>query len=112
MKYSKADWQVIKAVVKAVETLRKTAYVPNPATRGKPGGSTGNLAFNALKYEIRDGSIFVYVDKNIAPYVPYTNEPWLSTFWGGRKNPNEGWCNRFANKVIEMVAQELKGVIR
>lgn len=112
MRYSKLDMAVIRAVVDIVETLRPTAYVPNPATRYKPGGSTGNMAFNALKYEIRGGSIFVYIDENIAPYVPYTNEPWLSAFWGGRKNPNEGWCDRFADAVVDMLAQKLKGTVK
>lgn len=110
MKYSRADWKVIKAVVDSVEKLRPTAYVPNPATRGKT--STGTLAFDALRYEIKDGAILVYINQNIAPYMPYTNEPWISPYWGGKKNPNEGWWQRFANELILLVAIKLKGDIK
>lgn len=112
MRYSEADWKVINAVIATVEELRNTLMVPNPLTRYKPGGSTGNLAFNALRYEIRDGAVEVYVDERIAPYMPYTNEPWISPYWNGKKNPNEGWWNRFANEVILRVAIKLKGDIK
>lgn len=109
MKYTKEDWRVIRNVVSVTEALRKTRYVPNPRTRGKPGGSTGNLAFDALRYEIKDGAIIVYVNKRIAPYVPYTNEPWLSAYWRGKKNPNEGWWQRFVDQFAKRLARKLKG---
>ena len=112
MVYSKADWSVIKAVTKVVEQLRRSMFVPNPATRYKPGGSTGNLAFNALRIVIEDKAIKVYVDEKIAPYVPYTNEPWISPYWRGKKNPNEGWWQRFADEFMRRLAKELKGEIK
>lgn len=52
------------------------------------------------------------MDTNIIPYVPYTNEPWIAKRWNGRKNPNEGWWQRFANEVILLVAIKLKGDIK
>ena len=110
--YSEADRQVIDAVAAAVESQRNTMFVPNPATRYKPGGSTGNLAFNALHYEVRGRRLVVYVNEDIAPYVPYTNEPWISPRWHGKKNPNEGWWNRFAQELILRVTINLKGDIK
>ena len=94
--------QIIDAVISVVESLR-TELVPY---------DTGNMAFNALKYEIRDDMIDISVDPNIAPYVPYTNEPWLSEKWHGKKNPNEGWWRRFADEFAKRLATNLKGELR
>lgn len=107
---SPVDQAIVNAVIDTVEELRDTLMVPNPLTRGKT--SSGNLAYNALRYDIRDGAIEVYVNESIAPYMPYTNEPWLSPRWNGKKNPNEEWWNRFANEVILRVAIKLKGDIK
>lgn len=48
----------------------------------------------------------------IAPYVPYTNEPWISPKWNGKKNPNEGWWDRFVAEFTKRLANKLKGVIK
>ena len=49
------------------------------------------------------------VDESIAPYVPYTNEPWISEKWNGKKNPNEGWFERATGFVATYIAGRLQG---
>lgn len=68
---------------------------------------TGNLRYNAIKYEMPDEHTFkIYVSEDIAPYMIYTNEPWLRG-----KNPNEGWFDRAARAVAELLSQKLGGNI-
>jgi len=93
---------IIDAVIQTVEELRKD-YVPR---------DTGNMAFNSLKYKVEGNFIVVYVDTNIAPYVPYTNEPWISPKWNGKKNPNQDWWDVFANEFIQRFNTRLRGTIK
>lgn len=96
--------------------------VPNPKTRYVPfyvnaygnvqRGSTGNMAFNASKIRHNKNSSVIYVDPRIAPYLPYTNEPWISPRWKGHKNPNQGWFERAADSVAEWLAKELQGELK
>jgi hypothetical protein len=70
---------------------------------------TGNLALNAIRYEFPNADeCRIYVDKAIAPYMPYTNEPWISPRWNGHKNPNEGWWNN-ATTLIAGILQNKYG---
>lgn len=94
--------QIINAAVSVVEDLR-TELVPY---------RTGNMANDALRYTINDDYIKIIIDPNIAPYVPYTNEPWLSDKWNGKKNPNEGWWQRFADEFAKRIATKLKGELK
>ncbi len=73
---------------------------------------TGNLAMNALTFEVYDDLIDITVDESIAPYMPYTNEPWLSDKWNGKENPNEGWWGRFAAELARRLASKLRGELR
>lgn len=98
------------AVVVVCEQLRPTEFIPNPLTRGKT--STGNMVYQAFRYVRVNNEMLVYVDGDIAPYVPYTNEPWIAAFWGGRKNPNEGWWQRFVNEFAIRLAAELGGELK
>lgn len=70
------------------------------------------MAFNAYTYVIVGDGMDIYIDERIAPYVPYTNEPWLSPYWRGKKNPNQGWWQRFVNEFMRRLAEELKGEIK
>ena len=73
---------------------------------------TGNMKYNATRIErISTNTNKVYVDENIAPYVPYTNEPWISPHWKGAKNPNEGWFDDFALEYAQLLAQALGGTL-
>ncbi|MGN1077342.1 MAG: hypothetical protein ACI4ST_02390 [Candidatus Gallimonas sp.] len=101
--------KVIRACVKTVEEMRKK-FVPNPKTRGKT--STGNMAFHALQYSIEGDVFHIYIDERIAPYVMYTEEPWISPKWNGKKNPNEGWWERFGEEFARRLAKKLRGNIQ
>ena len=76
---------------------------------------TGNLKYNAIKIEFSSdmSECRIYVDEAIAPYMPYTNEPWISPKWNGKKNPNEGWWTNFSDKIAEVISRYtgVKGVI-
>ena len=73
---------------------------------------TGNLAYNAVRLDFGDGYFRIYVDEDIAYYMPYTNEPWISPKWHGRKNPNVYWFDAAVEACMAMLAAELKGIIR
>lgn len=72
---------------------------------------TWNLAVNALKLEETETGYVIYVDSAVAPYMVYTEEPWTSTRWNGKKNPNEGWFRRVADEVTVELAAALGGKI-
>ena len=93
---------IINVAISIIETLRKE-MVPR---------DTGNLADNALIYDIQGNMFIVTVDPNIAPYLPYTNEPWLSPKWNGKKNPNEGWWRKFTTEFAKRLAKQLGGQLR
>lgn len=73
--------------------------------------TTGNLKFNALQVMHEADTSRVFVDENIAPYMPYTNEPWISPRWKGAKNPNENWFDEFVKIFATQLAAELGGEI-
>ena len=78
---------------------------------------TGNLSNNAIKFEwIDDNTFSIYVDgdgkEGVAPYMPFTNEPWISPKWNGKKNPNEGWWQEAVEKVVEYILQRYKGQLK
>ena len=83
--------------------------------RNKAPKRTGNLAFNAIKVEDKGNGVWeIWVDGEppdigIAPYMPYTNEPWISPKWHGKKNPNEKWFDRVASEIVDLVATRLGG---
>ena len=94
--------QAVNIAVSIIEEMRDE-YVPR---------ETGNMAYNALQYEMQNGILAITINPDIAPYVPYTNEPWISPKWNGKKNPNEGWWDRFVAEFTKRLANKLKGVIR
>ncbi|MDE6504867.1 MAG: hypothetical protein K2L42_03255 [Clostridia bacterium] len=93
---------VINAAVSIVEDM-SGELVPR---------DTGNMAFNALTINVNNDMIDIFVSPAIAPYVPYTNEPWLSERWHGKKNPNEGWWQAFAEEFAKRLATKLKGDLK
>ena len=102
--------ETVDLCITIVEDMRKTEWGPNPRTRGKT--STGNMAFNALKYAVVGDRFVIWVDDSIAPYAPYTEYPWLAQRWNNKKNPNEGWWERFREEFARRLAAELGGTIR
>lgn len=94
--------QVVATALNIVEEMR-AEWVPR---------DTGNMALNALRYDIKNNIVDITIDESIAPYVPYTNEPWLSDKWHGKKNPNEGWWQRFVDEFTKRLAVRLKGELK
>ena len=93
----------------------KSRIVPNPNTRYQKGGSTGNLALNALKFawEGENGLTFhMWIDEEVAPYMTYTNEPWISPKWKGKKNPNENWWNKACEFFMDFLTEKLQGELK
>lgn len=72
---------------------------------------TGNLANNAIRITQVGNRMAVYIDLKVAPYAVYTNEPWISPYWRGKKNPNENWWNNNMQAVIQKIAQEMGGTL-
>ena len=71
---------------------------------------TGNLAFNSIELVMNgENKIEIYVSLPKAPYMPYTNEPWLSKKWNGKKNPNEAWWNGAIVLIMEELSKMLGG---
>jgi len=74
---------------------------------------TGNLRYNAIKGEWMDEKTFhIYVDEKLAPYMVYTNEPWTSPYWRGKKNPNEHWWNSTIQEILRMISNNLQGILK
>jgi hypothetical protein len=72
--------------------------------------STGNLRFNATIIEQSGADeITIYIDQSLAPYAVYTNEPWISPKWKGKKNPNENWFEKAAEKYASELARMIGG---
>lgn len=101
---------IIRAILETVEEMRPTIYIPNPKTRGKT--STGNMAFNALRCDIKGNLVDIHIDKKIAPYCYYTDEPWISPKWKGKKNPHEGWWDKFCQEFCRRLAIKLRGKLK
>ena len=112
------DFSKIMAV--ALAELQKNA--PNPKTRylsyytnaygNRVKGSTGNHDFNACKSRIFGvGLGELYVDERIAPYMPYTTQPWLSPRWKGHENPNEKWWDKSVLSVAQKLAKVFGGKV-
>jgi hypothetical protein len=68
------------------------------------------MRFNATSIRrVSPTVIEIKVDAKIAPYVVYTNEPWISPKWKGAKNPNEKWFERVLGIYAQSLAHALRG---
>lgn len=94
----------------AVERAARIAY---DVLRDLVPVDTGNLRDN-IKIEWLDGgkTARVYVDIDGAPYMPYTNEPWIADRWHGRQNPNQYWFDIAASDAINEIARRLHGKVQ
>lgn len=78
--------------------------------RQKAPFDTGNLSSNSLRMIFEDeNTCRIYIDENIAPYMPYTNEPWVSQWWRGKQNPNLYWFDQAANDVMRILVLVANG---
>jgi hypothetical protein len=67
---------------------------------------TGNLV-NSIQVSYTATGFKIYIDNNQAPYAAYTIEPWTSTRWKGKSNPNQGWFD----DAVEIVARYIATVL-
>lgn len=104
-----------RVFLQAVDELRK-----------KAPKKTGNLRYNAIKYRWNSPTQFeIYVDvgdtdafvagepliQGQAPYMPFTNEVWVSPRWNGKKNPHQDWWNNAIEYIIRFIARRLGGQV-
>ena len=74
---------------------------------------TGNLMTNGIQFVWLGNFKFkIYVNESIAPYMPYTNEPWISPKWNGKRNPNEAWWQDAFKLLVDLIVERLKGRIK
>lgn len=72
---------------------------------------TGNLKFNAVRIKyISANKIVILVDQDIAPYMVYTNEPWISPKWHGKKNPNQAWWNNVIPLIVDYINKQVNNI--
>ncbi len=93
---------------KAMETpeFNQMCYEIYEAVKSVSPIKTGNLRNNAITIEFADGgdTCIISVNEDIAPYMPYTNEVWLSPRFNGKQNPNKNWWNKTAyEKIIQTI---------
>lgn len=74
---------------------------------------TGNLRNESIRMVQKSPTkIVVYVDRKIAPYMPYTDKPWLAKRWNGKKNPNEGWFKKAVERAIRKTNRIMKARLK
>lgn len=73
---------------------------------------TGNLRSSVKFVFTSPTRAVVYVDTKQAPYMPYTNEPWISPRWYGKKNPNEKWFDDAVEEALKKTVKTMKGKIK
>ena len=96
------DRDFIAACELAIEELRKLAPY-----------DTGNLALNGIRIDFpTPKECHIYVDESIAPYMPFTNEKWLSPKWNDRQNPNEKWWDTACELIMGVIADLLGGELQ
>jgi hypothetical protein len=69
---------------------------------------TGNLR-QSVSLRFYEGASVIWVDLAKAPYMPYTNEPWVSPFWNGKQNPNQYWFDDAVEDVIKQICRQYGG---
>lgn len=90
----------------AIQTAVETARAKIPI-------DTGNLRYNAFKYErVAEDEWRIYIDDEVAPYAIYVNEPWISAKWNGKQNPNQGFWDEVVKSILEDVSNQLNGQIQ
>lgn len=71
---------------------------------------TGNLRNESIvKIRVSVDKAVIYVNLEQAPYMSYTNEPWIAERWKGKKNPNEAWWNNAIEQIMKEVQEKFGG---
>lgn len=62
---------------------------------------TGNMRQNGtVAAGVSHNVAEIRIGGDKAPYAVYTEYPWISPRWNGRKNPNEGWIENLTKYRI------------
>lgn len=85
------------------------AYFVHKMMKDAAPVDTGNLQ-NSVVMELSKDEARIYVNDQ-APYMPYTNEPWVSAYWRGKKNPNLYWWDNAVTGVMKFLERRLGGDI-
>jgi hypothetical protein len=102
---------VLKKCIDGARTYRVPRR-PDAILKHPEAKTTGNLKYNALKTIKTEYGYKVYIDLDIAPYMPYTNEEWISPKWNGAKNPNEKWFENMVLVLAQELAMVYNGIIK
>lgn len=83
---------------------------------------TGNLKASTVQKRIDKDTWKIYVnagddpyakyERGQAPYVPFVNEPWISSYWHGKQNPNEAYWNNSIEYAIQYIAKVTGGILK
>ena len=84
-------------------------YFAYKAIKDQAPVDTGNLQ-NSVRLTMYKNVAKIYVSAQ-APYMPYTNEPWVSSYWKGKKNPNLYWWDNAVTGVMMHFARCMGGDI-
>ncbi|MBQ0099308.1 MAG: hypothetical protein KBS91_02035, partial [Firmicutes bacterium] len=61
-----------------------------------------------IQYEFKGDTCNIYINEDIAPYMPFTNEKWVAKRWNGKQNPNEQWFDNAVKFIVDEIRKELK----
>lgn len=97
------------------ETFEKCCLEAFEIAKLKTPIDTGNLRYNALQIEFENGGnrCVISVNEDIAPYMVYTDKPWVAEKWNGAKNPNENWWKeRFFDTFLKEFTRALGDLVK
>lgn len=88
------------------DKLYQCALLVQEALVANAPKDTWNLALNSIRIVQEDGTWYVLIGGEIAPYAEHTNEPWQQG-----KNPNEGWIEATLEEIRPIIKQVMSGAI-
>lgn len=83
-----------------MDPIKEACRILKQVLQARAPYDTGNLALNSIRIVGNK----VVVGGEIAPYAPFTNEP-----WNKGKNPNENWIQRAIKEALPIIQRVLSG---
>lgn len=71
--------------------------------KGQTPYRTGNLRSTIHTTRLGGEEFSLIIGGERAPYVLFVNERWRSPRWKGRENPREGFIDRSADLIADMI---------
>ena len=93
--------------------LRSLANVAYRVLKRRAPVDTGTLKGAIEMHQIKEGAYRVFIDGSIIPYTVYTNEQWISPYWGKHrfKNPNYHWIDDAVDEIVRTLSTRLGGEV-